>query len=205
VSYGRALPEGQTYRKQMLEEVDLDMSRVFFIGRVPYSTYLKVIQVSGVHVYLTYPFVLSWSMLESMSAGCLVVASSTQPVTEVIEDGVNGLLVDFFDHQSIAERVSEVLDHKDRMAAIRKKARSTIVQNYDLEHCLAEQLKLIDSLVGGKRPVAGAKPGNPTYRLPAGAKAKPAAPTAKKIAKSRTKPTGSKKKAARKKPAKARG
>lgn len=211
VSYGRPLPEGQTYRKQMLEEVDLDMSRVFFIGRVPYSTYLKVIQVSGVHVYLTYPFVLSWSMLESMAAGCLVVASDTQPVTEVIEDGVNGLLVDFFDHQSIAERVNEVLDHKDRMAAIRKKARSTIAQNYDLEDCLNRQLDLIGSLVAGKRPAAGAKPGQPSYRLPPGTTAKKAAPAgkgAKKPAKAAAKKSGAKaagkKKAARKKPAKSR-
>lgn len=212
VSYGRALPDGQTYRKQMLEEVDLDMSRVFFIGRVPYSTYLKVIQVSGVHVYLTYPFVLSWSMLEAMSSECLVVASSTPPVTEVVKDGVNGLLVDFFDHESIAARVDEVLDHKDRMAAIRKKARQTIVQNYELESCLDAQLKLIGSLVEGKRPVPGGAPGKPSYRTPKGAAAKkPAeAKTAKKAAKApakkkAAKATGGKKKAARKKPAKARG
>src|SRR3546814_6701242 len=125
----------------MLEQVDRDICSVFIIVRVPYGTFLKVIQISGVHVYLTYPFVLSWSMLEAMSAECLVVASATQPVTEVIEDGVNGLLVDFFDHQAVATRVDEVLDHKDRMAAIRKKARSTIVQRYELARCLDEQLK----------------------------------------------------------------
>ena len=212
VSYGRALPDGQTYRKQMLEEVDLDMSRVFFIGRVPYSTYLKVIQVSGVHVYLTYPFVLSWSMLEAMSSECLVVASSTPPVTEVVKDGVNGLLVDFFDHESIAARVDEVLDHKDRMAAIRKKARQTIVQNFELESCLTAQLKLIESLVDGKRPVPGGAPGKPSYRTPKGAAAKkPAAAKATKKAakapakKKAAKAVGGKQKTARKKPAKARG
>lgn len=191
VSYGRALPDGQTYRKQMLEQVELDMSRVFFIGRVPYGTFLKVIQISGAHVYLTYPFVLSWSMLEAMSAECLVIASATQPVTEVIEDGVNGLLVDFFDHEAVARRVDEVLDHKDRMAAIRKKARQTIVQTYELEHCLTEQLKLVQQLVDGKRPVAGGPPGKPAYRLP-----KDAQPVAKKPA--------AKKPAAKKAPAKAK-
>ncbi|GAB4367116.1 MAG: glycosyltransferase family 4 protein [Kiloniellaceae bacterium] len=210
VSYGRALPDGQTYRKQMLEEVDLDMSRVFFIGRVPYATYLKVIQVSAVHVYLTYPFVLSWSMLEAMAAECLVVASSTPPVTEVVKDGVNGLLVDFFDHEAIAGRVDEVLDHKDRMAAIRKKARQTIVQNYELESCLDAQLKLIGSLVEGKRPVPGGAPGKPSYRTPKGAAKKPSAAkaaakkAAKAPAKKAAKAAGGKKKAARKKPAKAR-
>src|SRR5690606_38972686 len=103
--------------------------------------------------------------LEAMSSECLVIASSTQPVTEVIEDGVNGLLVDFFDHEAVAAKVDEVLDHKDRMAAIRKKARATVVQNYALEHCLAEQLKLVEALIGGKRPVPGGKPGKPAYRL----------------------------------------
>ena len=204
VSYGRALPDGQTYRKQMLEQVELDMNRVFFIGRVPYGTFLKVIQVSGVHVYLTYPFVLSWSMLEAMSSECLVVASATPPVTEVIKDGVNGLLVDFFDFQAIADKVDEVLDHKDRMAAIRKKARSTIVQNYELESCLAEQLKLVEALVAGKRPAPGGKPGRPAYRLPQGITAKPA--PGKAAAKKAPKPTAgkAKKKAAGKKPAKTR-
>jgi glycosyltransferase involved in cell wall biosynthesis len=203
VSYGRPLPKGQTYRKQMLEQVDLDMDRVFFIGRVPYSTYLKVIQVSGVHVYLTFPFVLSWSMLEAMSAECLVIASSTPPVTEVIKDGVNGLLVDFFDFAAVAERVDEVLDHKDRMAAIRKKARQTIVQNYELESCLAEQFKLIENLIGGKRPTAGTKPSKPTYRAAKGAaatKAAPARKAAKAPAKKKTAKAGG-----GKKPAKARG
>jgi glycosyltransferase involved in cell wall biosynthesis len=197
VSYGRALPEGQTYRKQMLEQVDLDLSRVFFIGRVPYSTYLKVIQVSGVHVYLTYPFVLSWSMLEAMSAECLLVASATPPVTEVVKDGVNGLLFDFYDYTAIADRVDEALDHKDRFAAIRKKARSTIVQKYELEKCLAEQFKLIDSLIEGKRPFASSTPGKPSYRLPKGVAAK--AGTAKTAAK---KKAPAKKAAKKKAPAK---
>ncbi len=210
VSYGRSLPEGQTYRAKALQEVDLDLSRVFFLGRVPYSTYLKVIQVSGVHVYLTFPFVLSWSVLEAMASQCLLVASDTQPVTEVIKDGSNGLLFDFFDHQSIADRVDEVLDHKDRMAAIRKKARASIVQTYDLEKCLKEQLKLIDNLIAGKRPVAGSKEGKPSFRTPRnqggakggskttgtsrtkGAQAKKTAATSKTKPKARSKPGTSK-------------
>jgi len=120
---------------------------------------------------------------------------------------VNGLLVDFFDFQAVADRVDEVLDHKDRMAAIRKKARSTILQTYDLEDCLAAQFKLIDSLIIGKRPLAGTTPGKPAYRLPQAAPAKQA-PAKKAPVKAATKKadkagTG-KKKAARKKPAKTR-
>ncbi|NIA72026.1 glycosyltransferase [Pelagibius litoralis] len=189
VSYGRALPNGETYRNKLLQEVDLDLSRVFFLGRVPYSTYLQVIQVSAVHVYLTFPFVLSWSMLESMSSECLVLASATPPVTEVIKDGVNGLLFDFYDHEAIANRVDEVLGHKDRMAAIRKKARATVLQNYDLEKCLKEQLKLIENLVAGKRPVAGSKPGKPSYRAAARPSGSTAASAKTKVAaKSKAKP-----------------
>src|SRR3546814_14617067 len=90
VSYGRALPDGQTYRKQLLEQVDLDMTRVFLIGHVPYRLFLNVIQNSGVHVYLTYPLVFPRSMLEALSAECLVSASSTQPSTVVIWVGLFG-------------------------------------------------------------------------------------------------------------------
>ena len=109
-----------------------------------------------------------------------VIRSATPPVTEVIKDGVNGLLFDFYDFAAIADRVDEVLDHKDRMAAIRKKARSTIVQNYELEKCLAEQFKLIENLIEGKRPVASSKPGKPTYRLPKATAASGTAAEAKK-------------------------
>lgn len=97
-SYGPGLRDGQTFRQRMVSElkVGLDLERVHFLGKVPYSTFLKVLQISRAHVYLTYPFVLSWSMLEAMSAGCLVIGSRTPPVEEVIIDGENGILVDFF-------------------------------------------------------------------------------------------------------------
>lgn len=91
--YQPGLPEGQSFRQRMLAELGdtLDPARVHFLGKVPYSAFIKVLQVSRVHVYLMYPFVLSWSMLEAMSAGCLIVGSRTQPVEEVIQHGANGL------------------------------------------------------------------------------------------------------------------
>lgn len=143
VAYGKSLPDGKTYKELMLEKVPLDLSRVHFTGLLPYSQYLQVLQASSVHIYLTRPFVLSWSMLEALGAGCLVVASNTAPVTEVIEDGVNGLLVDFFSPQEIAERVEEVLNHPTRMAQIRAQGRETIQKNYDLRLLLSQHLQEI--------------------------------------------------------------
>ena len=148
-SYGPGPAKGKTYREQMLAELNgsLDLSRVHFLGKVPYSTFLKVLQVSRAHVYLTYPFVLSWSMLEAMAAGCLVVGSRTAPVEEVIRHGENGLLVDFFKPAEIAERVVEALEDPLAFADVRLRARHTVVENYDLKTiCLPAQLKLLERL-----------------------------------------------------------
>ena len=143
VAYGKTLPEGQNYKDVMLEKFPLDMNRVHFTDLLPYSEYLQVLQASTVHVYLTRPFVLSWSMLEALSTGCLIVGSDTPPVKEVIEDGVNGLLVDFFNPQQIAARVIEALDNPDKMAKIRQRARETIVEKYDLAKLLPQHLDWI--------------------------------------------------------------
>jgi glycosyltransferase involved in cell wall biosynthesis len=152
-SYGPGPGKGKTYREQMLAELNgsLDLSRVHFLGKVPYPTFLKVLQVSRVHVYLTYPFVLSWSMLEAMAAGCLVVGSRTAPVEEVIRHGENGLLIDFFKPAEIADRVVAALQDPLAFADVRLRARQTIVENYDLRTiCLAAQLKLLERLAAGR-------------------------------------------------------
>jgi glycosyltransferase involved in cell wall biosynthesis len=159
VSYGAKLPNGETYRKKMLEELgdSLDLTRVHFLGKVPYPAFVKVLQVSRVHVYLTYPFVLSWSMLEAMSAGCLVVGSRTQPVEEVLHHGGSGLLVDFFSPDEIAERVIESLEDGRAFASLRQNARQTIIDRYDLRTiCLPAHLRLLNTLVPHRRraPVA---------------------------------------------------
>jgi len=147
VSYGTRPVDGKTFRELMLAEMGdaIDLNRVHFLGKVPYSSFVKILQVSTVHVYLTYPFVLSWSMLEAMSAGCLIVGSRTQPVEEVITDGENGLLVDIFDPQEIAQRVIDALADRQAFAAIRANARRTIVDQYDLRTiCLPAQLRLLN-------------------------------------------------------------
>ena len=147
VSYGARLPEGQTWRQRLVDELGdaLDLSRVHFLGKVPYQTFLKVLQVSRAHVYLTYPFVLSWSMLEAMAAGCLVVGSRTEPVEEVIRDGENGILVDFFRPKEVAAKVIAALSEPRAFDALRTTARRTIVERYDLRRvCLPGQLRLLE-------------------------------------------------------------
>lgn len=160
VSYGPRLA-GKTFREALLAEQGgrIDLERVHFLGWVPYEVHLAILQVSAVHVYLTYPFVLSWSMLEAMAAGCAVVGSATPPVMEVIRHGDNGLLVDFFSPREIADRVDEVLSHPDRMAPMRERARRTVLQRYDLETvCLPKLRGLIELLANRKRPQSDATP-----------------------------------------------
>jgi glycosyltransferase involved in cell wall biosynthesis/tetratricopeptide (TPR) repeat protein len=157
VSYGARLSDGRTYREAMVAELGrgVDLSRVHFLGRVPYAHFLAVLQASAVHVYLTYPFVLSWSMLEAMSVGCLVLGSATPPVMEVIRDGENGLLVDFFNTKAIADRVDEALDHPTRMAELRQRARLSVIERYDVRSvCLPQFLGLLGDLANQRLPSA---------------------------------------------------
>ena len=149
VCYGKALPNGKSYKEHMLEKVPLDLSRVHFVGSLPYGLYLKVIQASDAHIYLTRPFVLSWSAIEAMSAGCLIIGSETPPVVEVIRDGENGLLVDFFSPKQIADRVDEVMESPDRMAQIRQKARETVLERYSQHLLIPRHIELIEDVANG--------------------------------------------------------
>jgi glycosyltransferase involved in cell wall biosynthesis len=108
------------------------MQRTHFLGKIPYDSYRKVLQVSSAHVYLSYPFVLSWSCLEAMSSGCVVVGSKTPPVQEVIEHGKNGYLVDFFDLDNLTDTVLEVLRDESGQKHIRQQAREHVRSRYGL-------------------------------------------------------------------------
>lgn len=147
VSYGGRPKQGGSWREVMLAEIGPLPERVTFTGRIPYRDYLSLLNVSSVHVYLTYPFVLSWSMLEAMASGAFVIGSATPPVEEVIEDGENGWLVDFFDVDAMAGRISEGLANRQNMAALRKNARRTVLERYALKDCLAAQRALIEAAV----------------------------------------------------------
>ena len=110
-------------------------------------------QLSSVHVYPTYPFVLSWSLIEAMACGCLIVASSTPPVLEVLEDGRNGLTVDFFLPRKLANRIEEALAAPDEMRALRKAARATALAQFDLKRqVLPRWHRLFDDLINGRTP-----------------------------------------------------
>lgn len=155
ISYGEHAPYGGNYRKMMLAELGsrLDSSRVHFLGQLPNPRYLEVLRASSVHVYFTYPFVLSWSMLEAMAAGCVVLGSANPPVDEVLRDGVNGLMVDPRDATAVCDRIEEVLDHPDRMQAIRDAARDTIVQEYDLRGRMLPRWTQLIGALAQRRPI----------------------------------------------------
>lgn len=149
-SYGPA-PASGSWKHRFLAELDglLDLSRVHFIGRVNHADFLSILQVGRAHAYLTYPFVLSWSLLEAMAAGAMVVASDTGPLREVIEDGVTGRLVDFFDVPGWSRALIAALAHPAAHAPLRAAARARIVADYDLNRvCLP---RLIDFVESGPR------------------------------------------------------
>ncbi len=152
VSYGQRLPKGETYRQKYLSEVTIDPARVHFIGQVPYDQFIRVLQVSSAHIYLTYPFVLSWSMMELMATGCLLIGSDTPPVREVLQEGKNGLLVDFFSPQSVADRVEEVLKNPEKYRSLREKARQTVLERYQLADCLTRHVRLIEDVAERRFP-----------------------------------------------------
>ena len=133
-AYGPAAPAGSTWKMKFLAEVadDIDLSRVHFVGPLPYHSYLKVLQISAAHVYLTYPFVPSWSLLEAMSAGGTVIASDCAPVREIVGEET-GILVPFFDREGIASAVIAALAKPGACARFGSAARKHIVDTYDFK------------------------------------------------------------------------
>jgi glycosyltransferase involved in cell wall biosynthesis len=131
----------------------LDLERVHFVGRLTYQDYVRLLQISSVHVYLTYPFVLSWSFLEAMACGCAIVGSATPPVEEVLSHGRNGLLADFFSKDAIADAVEELLEDRARAAELGAGARAAAVEKFDLNsRQLGRWSAVFDDLLNRRRP-----------------------------------------------------
>lgn len=151
VFYGDRLPEGESWKQRMLAKFPLDPARTHFTGQLDSEEYRNVLRASSVHVYLTRPYILSWSALEAMSAGCLVVASDTEPVREVMQDGFNALLVDFFSPSQIAERVLEGLTRPERFEGIRAKARETILHRYSRQELVPRRFTWVAELLDRPR------------------------------------------------------
>lgn len=154
VSYGRA-PDKGTWKEHFLKEVrdDLDLSRIHFLGNTSYRDFLSLLAISRVHVYLTYPFVLSWSLIEAMAMECLIVGSDTAPVREVIRHGENGFLTDFFDREAMAEAVAEALANRAKLDDVRRQARADAVAQFDLSTvCLPAHLRLVADVAAGRTP-----------------------------------------------------
>ena len=147
--YGGPPPPGQTWKSILLKEVGeyIDPHRLHFLGRVPHEQMIAILSRSDAHVYLTYPFTLSWSLLEAMACGCLVVASDTAPVRDVVRHGENGLLVPFFSPDAIAATIGRALAAPDEFAALRAAAVQTIRNRFDQARIgTPGWLTLIDSL-----------------------------------------------------------
>lgn len=152
VAYGPKRQDGISWKQAVLREYQPDMERLHFLGRQPLSILRNVLRVSAAHVYLTVPFVLSWSMMEAMSTGALVVGSDTPPVRELILDGFNGLLTDFYDVGKLVEKLSDAISSPSSFNSIRDNARNTIMERYTLEDINARYLQLINSVANGHRP-----------------------------------------------------
>ena len=156
-SYGGKSKHPGGLRAEMEAELkgQIDWERVHFLGQVPFAAYQKIIQISRCHIYLTMPFVLSWSLLESMAMGATIVASDVEPVREALAHGKTGLLVDFFDPKALAAQVIDVLARPAEFAHLGVAARAHVVENYDfLTRCLPEHIAQINALVPEEKRIS---------------------------------------------------
>ncbi|MEM1342960.1 MAG: glycosyltransferase [Pseudomonadota bacterium] len=150
VAYGRQLPEGESWKQRMLAECTLDESRTHFTGHLGRSDYLKVLQVTDAHVYLTAPFVLSWSMLEAMSTACPLVGADVEPVREFLTHDETGLLTDFHDPNSIATAIEYMLDNPERARAYGMAARKLIRERYNLDTVFAAKRTMLEDALNAR-------------------------------------------------------
>ena len=147
VAYGARRGDGRSWRSWALEQWPMDPSRLHQLPPLQYDEYRQVLHHSWVHVYWTIPFILSWSLMESLATGCCVVASNTEPVREMMSSGQQGMLVDFFDPQALAQQVDALLQDPQRRQQLGQQAREHILASgYDRNTCLQRQLALIERI-----------------------------------------------------------
>lgn len=156
VAYGDRTMREVDWKARMLGEVPLPEGRVHFPGLLPRAAYRRVLRRSSVHVYLTVPFVLSWSMLEAMSCGCLLVASDCAPVRDYAKDGVNARLVDHDDPGALSAALVAVLNQPESHAGLRQKARQTILDRCDAATIWPKKRALLEDLLQRQSAMTGA-------------------------------------------------
>ena len=149
VAYGgdERFTEGKTFKHWVLSQDDYDLSRILFLGRIPPVQLAQLFSISDLHIYLTVPFVLSWSLVNALACGATVMGSDTAPVREMIQHGENGLLFDFFDFESAVATAEDVLDHPEAYRNLGSTAVERIRLNYSLDACLPKIMELYTSVV----------------------------------------------------------
>ena len=147
IGYGGPHPSGRSIKELMLEELQgqLDLERIHFLGRIPHPSLIALLQLSWVHVYLSYPFILGWSLLEAMACGCCIVGSQGMPVEEVIYNGVEGILVPINDPQKLAQRVLALMADAPLRQQLGTTARAAAVE-WDQKKTLPLQAAVIEGI-----------------------------------------------------------
>ena len=128
----------------------LDLSRICFPGKIEYADYLRMMQRSDVHAYMSYPFVASWSLRESLGLGCMVVGSDTPTVTEFVHDGETGLIADMRDPGAYADRVLLALEDRALARKLRANARKWAEKNLRMEDHIAALQALMDRAIASR-------------------------------------------------------
>jgi len=136
----------QSFKQYVLSRDDYDLSRIHFLGRIPADDLVTLYSLSDLHIYLTVPYVLSWSLLQAMATECAIVSSSTAPVTEVIDHGVHGLLADFYDVDGLTDQALAVLRDPPDFRHLGANARRRVLERYESGRCIDQLVEFFQSL-----------------------------------------------------------
>ena len=147
--YGAQSPNGKDWKSWILDELGgrLDPARIHWMGKVPHSVLIDAFSIARAHVYYTYPFVLSWSLVEAMAAECAIIASDTGPVRDAITDGVEGVLLPFFDVPALSQAMIRAVREPEAFAGMGQAARQRALKDYDCDSGTTRWLQLIDDLI----------------------------------------------------------
>ena len=170
IAYGgdqQHLGEGKSFKQWVLQQQEYDLDKFAFVGRLSPADLGRVMAATDLHIYLTVPFVLSWSMMDALSCGAVVLASATPPVMEMIHDGQNGLLADFFSPEQFAEKAMAVLKDPAAFRPLGRAGEQMIRDYYSMEAVLPAMLRMYEEAAAGTLRPAPA--GDPLPKLPSGA------------------------------------